>query len=202
MRLTTALLSLIGLAAAAPAIELDVRSHEPTWTLKDFIRTCDDTQNVCGYSFTIVPSSGDSIPCQFFDYVRRDEPGEGVRSARFSSPSNLQCAPNSPVFVNIGYDKPGNFWVVVPVNTATGKNAFFGYSSTEMVDYNIVKPDHVAKELVIGQFNKRDASPEAGAEPMPEPFAIEKRNHLGTWTIKQLVRSKFCVRVFELDTDT
>ena len=74
----------------------------------------------------------------------------------------------------------------MPVNTATRKNAFFGYSASEMVDYKIVKPDHVAKELVWGQF-KRDAAPEAE----PEANEIEARNHLGTWTVKGLVRSKF-----------
>ena len=187
MRITTTILTLLTLAAAAPST-LDIRT-DPTWTLQDFIRTCDDTRNICGYAFTIVTSSGSSTPCLFYDYVKPTEPGPGVRNTRFSSPSNLQCAPNSPVFVNIGYDKPGNFWVVVPVNTATRKNAFFGYSASEMVDYKIVKPDHVGRELVLGQF-KREAEAEAEAEPEPEANEIEARNHLGTWTVKQLVRSK------------
>lgn len=86
----------------------------------------------------------------------------------------------------------------MPVNTATRKNAFFGYDATEMRDYNIVKPDHVSKELVIGQF-KRDAAPEAEAEAMPESKAIEQRDHLGTWTVKNLVRSKSSIRAVDED---
>ncbi len=72
---------------------------------------------------------------------------------------------------------------MVPVNTATRKNAFFGYDANEMRDRNVVKPDHTSKELVWGQFKRE-------AEAEPEPVALEARSHLGQWTVKNLVRSK------------
>ena len=173
------LLAFAGLAAAIPTA-VEVRSHEPTWTLKDFNRRCDDTQNVCTYKFTIATSGGNNWPCEIYDYVRPTEPGGGVRSARYSSPSNLACKPGSPIFVNVGYDKPGNFWVIVPVHTGLRKNAFFGYDANEMRDGNVVRPDKTSKELVWGQF-KREAEAES---------ELVARNHLGTWTVKKLARSR------------
>lgn len=193
------LLAFVGLASAMPTA-LEVRQSNPTWTLKNFRRWCDDTQNNCTYEFIIVASTGQNWPCKFTDYVRPTEPS---RSARFSSPSNLQCQPGTglPIFVNIGYDAPGKFWVVVPVNTQIRRNAFFGYDANEMRDYNVVRPDKTSRALVWGVFDKRvavaeaeaiadaSAAAEAEAVAVAEPeTSLVQRDHLGSWTVKKLVR--------------
>lgn len=195
----TKLLALAGLASAMPT-SLQVRQTTETLTLKNFRRWCDDTQNNCTYEFILKNSKGDELPCKFTDYVK---PWESGRSARFSSPSNLECQPgkNLPIYINIGYDRPGNFWVVVPVNTAIRRNAFFGYNAQEIRDYNIVRPDKTSKSLVIGTWSKRltlpeaapiaEADPEAEAAALAEPEAeLAERAHLGGWTVKKLHRGE------------
>lgn len=172
----SSLLALTGLTltAAAPAA-LDART-DATWTLKWFNRICDDAKNVCDYHFNIVDSASSHI-----DYCRFSDDASGTsRIARYSSPSNLQCSEDSPVFVNIGYDQPGNFFVVVPVNTGTKKNAFFGYTADEMKDNVTVTPDHTSPTLTVGEFKKA----KRGAA------ALQPRHDLGQWSALNLHRSK------------
>lgn len=169
------------MAAAAPsALKARTGGIGHSWTVNDFVRFCDDVQNVCTYSFTITDNSGGAQDvCKFSDQVGPDE----SRSARYSSPSGLKCSEGSPIFVNIGYDQPGNFFVVVPVNTATNTNAFFGYTAAELADNNVVKPDHTSTALTIGEFKK--------SKKEAAPVALEARQNLGQWTVQHLHRGEF-----------
>jgi len=179
------LLALAGLAAAAPTSPTNL--HDATWTLHDFVRVCDDIGNVCTYNFSIVDNHhATEIFCEINDYVKPTEPSP-LRSARYSSPTNLPCNQDSPVYVNIGYDQTGDFYVVVPVNTASNMNAFFGYSAAEIADYNVVSPDHESAVLAVGTFvEKRDAAP----APMPNVLDLPD---LGAWTVRAFQRSKCCL---------
>jgi hypothetical protein len=163
-------------AAAAPAA-VTARAAG-TWTLQGFVRTCNDAANSCNYKFKVFDhNSGKTDACDFTDVA------DSTRQARWSSPSNLQCAANSPIYVNIGYDQPGNFFVVVPVNRETSLNAFFGYTAAELADGNVVTPDHTEPSLVVGTWEKKKA---AGAAVIGRAEAAG----LGAWTVEGLHRSK------------
>lgn len=163
-------------AAAAPAVT-NARA-EGTWTLQGFVRTCDDAANSCNYKFSVVDNnSGRVDACDFTDVA------DSTRQARYSSPSNLQCAANSPIYTNVGYDQPGNFFVVVPVNRETSLNAFFGYTAAELADGNVVTPDHTSPSLVVGTWEKAKA---AGAAVIDRRALVD----LVEWTVEGLHRSK------------
>ena len=174
----TSLVALTGLtlAAAAPAAltERAAQVSQGNWTLQSFVRSCNDTANTCDYSFTVLDDNTSiATPCNATDT------GDASRQARYSSPSNLACAPNSPFYFNVGYDQPGNFFVVVPVNTGANLDAFFGYTAAELVDGVVVTPDKTSPALTIGTFNKTKG--------------VEKRAalaDLGQWTVEGLHRSK------------
>ncbi|OBT62095.1 hypothetical protein VE03_09023 [Pseudogymnoascus sp. 23342-1-I1] len=173
----SSLLALAGasLAAAAPAIT-NARA-EGTWTLKGFVRTCDDAANSCNYVFNVLDNvSGSLDACNFTDVA------DSTRQARWSSPSNLHCAANSTIYVNVGYDQPGSFFVVVPVNRETSVNAFFGYSAAELADGVVVTPDKTSNSLVVGTWEKKKA---AGAAVIGRAAAAD----LGAWTVEGLHRT-------------
>lgn len=164
-------------AAAAPTV--NSARAEGTWTLQGFVRTCKDTANSCNYKFKVKDNnSGRVDACDFTDIA------DSTRKARWSSPSNLHCAANSPVYVNVGYDQPGNFFVVVPVNRETSLNAFFGYTAAELTDGKVVTPDHTSPSLVVGTWEKKKA---AGAAVIGRDAAA----NLGAWTVEGLHRSTF-----------
>lgn len=88
------------------------------------------------------------------------------------------------MYVNIGYEHTGDFYVVVPVDTAANTNAFFGYSAAEIADHNVVSPDHESLVLPVGTFvGKRDVAPAL----MPKERDIPD---LGAWTMRGFERSK------------
>lgn len=171
----SSVLALTGLTLATAAPTTTARA-EGTWTLRSFVRTCDDAANSCTYDFAVVDDvSGRYDACHFTDV------GDETREARWSSPSNLECSAAAPIYVNIGYDQPGNFFVVVPVNTDTNRDAFFGYTADELADGNVVTPDHTSP------------SQDAGAAGMKAAAKVNARataEDLGQWTVEGLHRSK------------
>lgn len=175
----SSILALAGATFAAAAPAVNSARAEGTWTLQGFVRTCNDTANTCNYKFKIKDNnSGRVDACDFTDIA------DSTRKARWSSPSNLHCAANSPIYVNVGYDQPGNFFVIVPVNRETSLNAFFGYTAAELADGKVVTPDHTSPSLVVGTWEKKKA---AGAAVIGRDAAA----NLGAWTVEGLHRSKF-----------
>jgi hypothetical protein len=185
--LALATAAVAGLAFAAPAAEADSTLQtrtENTWTLHNFKRPCDTAANKCTYDFDVIDNNnGASEHCHFVDQ------GNAQRNAKYSSPSNLRCSPTSALYINVGYDVPGNFYVVVVVNTQTHINAFFGFTDAELTAGNVVSPDHPpSKALVQGTWSrKRDAA--AAAAPGPLAVSLDKRTGTqGFWTVRQLHR--------------
>jgi hypothetical protein len=175
----SSILALAGATFAAAAPAVTTASADGTWTLQGFVRTCNDTANTCNYKFKVSDNKfGRVDACDFTDIA------DSTRKARWSSPSNLHCAANSPIYVNVGYDQPGNFFVVVPVNRETSLNAFFGYTAAELTDGKVVAPDHTSPSLVVGTWAKQKA---AGAAVIGR----DATTNLGAWTVEGLHRSTF-----------
>ncbi|OBT48084.1 hypothetical protein VE00_01027 [Pseudogymnoascus sp. WSF 3629] len=173
----SSILALAGATFAAAAPAITTARADGTWTLQGFVRTCNDTANTCNYKFKVSDNkSGRVDACDFTDIA------DSTRKARWSSPSNLHCAANSPIYVNVGYDQPGNFFVVVPVNRETSLNAFFGYTAAELTDGKVVTPDHTSPSLVVGTWAKQKA---AGAAVIGRDATA----NLGAWTVEGLHRT-------------
>lgn len=172
--LFTSLIALTGLSlvAAAPAAAPHRARAVGTWSLYNYVRVCDDAQNSCTYSFTVHDNdSGREDVCNFVDQ------GDASRVARWSSSAEHDCSEGSPIYVNIGYDEAGSFFVIVPVNKETNLDAFFGYSVEEMADGNVTA-ERTADSFVVGTYE----SAKVGA-------AVTARDGLGLWTVESLHRT-------------
>ncbi|KAL3427049.1 hypothetical protein PVAG01_00558 [Phlyctema vagabunda] len=153
--LSGALLVLGGLASHALCSPTLVKEQTPSWTLEAFTRTCNDTSNICRYTFGVNKNDGRGASRCLYNI-----PGLDGASARTTDYHDVACSPGSRYSLNQGWDRRTSSLTLVVTDTSTNPKfyAFFGYTGAELINGRKVAPDRSKNAGPVGTFPKRDTS--------------------------------------------
>lgn len=133
---TAALASPTARAANAKRREVEsLKADVPEWTLEELVRTCNDDDTKCTWTFGINTNDGaDVVECK---YVVEGDPAS-------ETPGTVPQACD-PFAITSGYDSgdaPGNgFTVLSVVNYEIGKLIYAGYNDRHLKNGEVVDPD-------------------------------------------------------------
>lgn len=166
---------------AAPSF---LNRRDETWTLENFVRSCNDTVNICLYSYNINENDGKAPDkCSY-----RIE-GTNTTSARKTDYQQATCSETDRYSLNQGYDANSDSFTLVPTDVSQTPNyyAFFGYTLAQVPDGVIVSPDQAETAVVLGTF----------------PSMVDKRQATPEWTVYNLTRecNTTCKYSFGLNED-
>jgi len=164
------------------AIPLQSRQSEE-WTLQNFTRACNDDANTCLYDYTI--NENDSTAPFRCTYTID---GTSATSARVMNYTQKTCDGSTQYSLNQGWDYNTDSMTLVPTDTFINYYAFFGYTTSQMVDGQVVTPDETSPAYEVGTFVE------------------EFKRQIGTsqgWSINELTRTcnTSCIYSFILIVD-
>ncbi|KAL8939949.1 MAG: hypothetical protein Q9216_003075 [Gyalolechia sp. 2 TL-2023] len=128
----SALAAIPSLAAPAPTPELSMMAASaPLWTIKSFVRTCNDANTSCTYSYSIDTQSGAATPCT---YIVAGNP------AARASYNNVQCRSFTLSSNWSGQFGPDNGFQTLAV--VQGRTIIYpAYTDKQLVNGQVVSPD-------------------------------------------------------------